>query len=316
MPTSLSPLKIAAFHATLLGSMLLTTPIARAACPDLSGSGGTDYDAEDCSINSTAVCSLSGSTWTCDVSADTASASVTAVTDFDSDNSTIEAWGDFDGEHFCCTVATSSVTDLVVEGSQYADALAFTYSSLTYNLKNGPLTALTGTINGNGGNDTIVGSNWGGADYLDDLHGGAGADTIHSHGGADELYGDAGNDTMLGGSGDDYMDGGDNEDTMLGQAGDDEMHGGDGVDGMSGGTENDNMEGGLGGDHICGDDGNDSVNDGDLATETNPDRLWETYFSVCADVSNPGTYWNTASTTGSCHLVPNPAQTVRPALCP
>jgi Ca2+-binding RTX toxin-like protein len=75
---------------------------------------------------------------------------------------------------------------------------------------------VSGTVFGQGGNDTLTGGN--GVDRLD---GGAGND---------KLSGGGGNDTLVGGSGDDTLDGGAGNDLLSGGAGKDKMTGGSGVD--------------------------------------------------------------------------------------
>ncbi|MGB7160843.1 MAG: hypothetical protein WBD40_22460 [Tepidisphaeraceae bacterium] len=75
-------------------------------------------------------------------------------------------------------------------------------------------------INGNGGNDTIIGG--GGNDQItggsgdDSVRGGAGHDVIQGRQDKDKVFGDAGNDILIGGSQADSLSGGDGEDILIG----------------------------------------------------------------------------------------------------
>jgi hypothetical protein len=87
------------------------------------------------------------------------------------------------------------------------------------------------TINGNGGNDTITGTDYddtiNGGDGNDTLTGGTGADTIDGGLGIDKVSGSAGNDNLVGPSNDgsqDTVDGGDGIDTCQGPAPDPDIH--------------------------------------------------------------------------------------------
>lgn len=88
--------------------------------------------------------------------------------------------------------ATKDFTSINVAGGSKGEAISLTER----------LTRPT-TINGNGGNDSILGS--GGNDLI---HGNDGADKISGRKGNDTLYGDAGNDTLEGDAGTDKADGG------------------------------------------------------------------------------------------------------------
>jgi Ca2+-binding RTX toxin-like protein len=103
--------------------------------------------------------------------------------------------------------------------------------------------AFQNSVDGKGGNDTIVGSN-GDADF-DSLLGGTGDDTLNGRGGRDILTdfdfaeqnppNQGGTNHLSGGSGDDYVAGGQNVDTVKGGPGDDEIDGGFGADRLNGG---------------------------------------------------------------------------------
>gem|GEM_PF-486432 len=130
--------------------------------------------------------------------------------------------------------------------------------------------------NGDAGNDTIRG----GADS-DQIGGGLGNDSIDSGDGDDTANGDAGNDSILGGNGNDNLEGADGDDTLDGGAGNDNLDGmagddlllGDfGKDTLTGGAGNDTLDGGrnddsiggnAGDDLIRGDHGNDAIDAGD-----------------------------------------------------
>lgn len=95
------------------------------------------------------------------------------------------------------------------------------------------LATLALTLNGNGGNDSIIG--------------GLGNDSINGGDGLDSLNGFTGNDTVLGGTGDDFLQGG---------SGVDFVDGGDGNDHVLGsGGSGDTVRGGLGNDTLDGGDG-------------------------------------------------------------
>ena len=98
------------------------------------------------------------------------------------------------------------------------------------------------TINGEGGNDVIVG--------------GRGNDTLNGGDGNDVILGRAGNDTINGGAGNDSLDG---------DGGDDTIDGGDGRDRINGGRGTDVLRGGAGNDTINAVDfaGTDTVDGGD-----------------------------------------------------
>lgn len=94
------------------------------------------------------------------------------------------------------------------------------------------------TLNGNGGDDSIVGG--GGADSID---GGTGNDTLSGGAGDDTISGGAGNDSILGGAGNDSLTGGEGADTLSAGDGADWINGGGGdvIDGGEGGDDNDTL---------------------------------------------------------------------------
>lgn len=158
--------------------------VAEASCP----TAPLNWDAEDCVVNSgtITVCDYTpaSSTWTCDVSAAGGPSNVVVVTDFDTSASNLEAWGDWNGERFCCELAgndAGAAAAVKVIGSGFSDTLSFTWLNGVSNLS------------GLGDNDS--------------LSGGAGDDV---------MSGGAGDVAMSGGPDDDTMDGGPGGDALCG----------------------------------------------------------------------------------------------------
>ncbi len=130
-------------------------------------------------------------------------------------------------------------------------------------------------INGDGGNDTIVGGS--GDDTLmggegndtisgragnDMITGNAGDDRLLGQDGDDEIMGGAGNDTLLGQDGADILNGNEGDDLMIGEAGNDTINGDAGDDTAIGGDGDDTISGGADGDRLIGDAGNDTITGG------------------------------------------------------
>lgn len=126
-------------------------------------------------------------------------------------------------------------------------------------LYNGRRGLVDGTVDGGGGNDTLIGGGEaehfqggagtdllvGGADD-DTLDGGDDPDMLRGGGDDDSLMGDNGHDTLLGGRGDDTLDGGDKADLLRGGGGDDSLLGDVGWDILVGGGGEDTLLGGGG----------------------------------------------------------------------
>jgi hypothetical protein len=121
-------------------------------------------------------------------------------------------------------------------------------------------------VHAGAGNDTIVGNT---AD--NGLFGGAGDDAIDGGDGANYLRGDEGDDSITGGSAFDDINGNMGNDTLHGGAGDDWVVGGKdndlqfgdaGGDVVWGNLGNDTLDGGDGADHVRGGQGDDSVSGG------------------------------------------------------
>lgn len=125
--------------------------------------------------------------------------------------------------------------------------------------------AVTRTIDAEGGDDEIYGSDGG-----NDISGGSGNDYISAGSGADILSGGTGDDVIYAGDGDDIIgaiyDDDNNEivaesgaDTIYGQGGNDYIGGGSEADTIYGGTGDDTILGGTGGDFLYGDEGDDII---------------------------------------------------------
>jgi Ca2+-binding RTX toxin-like protein len=92
----------------------------------------------------------------------------------------------------------------------------------------------SGTIQGTGGDDLILGS-----DGDDVIFGGGGNDIICGFRGADQLFGEGGNDLLKGLAGDDKLYGGAGNDRLEGGAGNDRVDGGAGTNILKGGAGDD-----------------------------------------------------------------------------
>ncbi len=104
---------------------------------------------------------------------------------------------------------------------------------LSANTIDASLATLPLTLNGGGGNDSIIGGLGN-----DSINGGDGLDTLNGFTGDDTVLGGTGDDFLQGGSGVDFVDGGDGNDNVLGS-------GGSG-DTVRGGLGNDTLDGGDG----------------------------------------------------------------------
>ena len=107
----------------------------------------------------------------------------------------------------------------------------------------GRLGVLTGSVNGGGGNDTVLGSA-----VADFALGQEGDDVLRGFAGHDSLDGGLDNDRVEGGLGDDTLIGDAGFDTLYGNGGDDLLNGGGRTDQIVGGKGDDTMTGGGGGD--------------------------------------------------------------------
>ncbi len=103
--------------------------------------------------------------------------------------------------------------------------------------------ALADNIEGDGGNDRLVGTNG-----KDTISGAGGNDDIFGKGGHDRLFGDSGNDDVYGGGRGDDLQGGLGEDELFGQEGNDFANA---IDGQT----NDRVNCGKGAEDVAGIDG-------------------------------------------------------------
>jgi len=205
---------------------------------------------------------------------------------WDSGDSTYNVYGtDSESATFCCSVAATSVTFLIVNGGAGPDTMNASYTTHTL-CGIGGGQGLTATFSGGPGVDSIIGSPAIGCTTLwETIYGGSGVDGLAAYGRTVTIYGEDGDDalfdwgdstdtdtlnaTLHGGPGGDglysendlgtVMYGGDDDDTLWGWDGPDEMHGGNGADGMSGGEGGDQMWGDAGDDIVAGDGGTDQV---------------------------------------------------------
>ncbi len=107
------------------------------------------------------------------------------------------------------------------------DSIRFEGSASADEYHNETYFAFPQVINGNGGDDWLVGSRnndvINGGDGNDTLWGWDGNDTLNGNAGDDQLNGEWGNDVLLGGDGNDSMDGGPQTDTLDGGVGADKF---------------------------------------------------------------------------------------------
>lgn len=155
------------------------------------------------------------------------------------------------------TIAGSSTDNDTLLGGQGDDLIGAT--SFSYAFNNGHVTF------------QITGQSGGGADYLD---GNLGNDTVVGGGAGGVMLGEGGNDILYDAGSHNSLDGGVGDDTLLSVAGGDTLSGGDGNDALDasgfghtpvapstldGGAGDDQLNGGAGADSLIGGDGNDSL---------------------------------------------------------
>ena len=185
-------------------------------------------------------------------------------------------------------IFTVDITSIIVNGGDGSNRIDLTgVTTADFGV------ALTITVNGGDGGDTILGSEFAdsliggnGADSItgapaddtldgsngnDTLAGGVGNDSLLGGDGADSINGDGGNDTIIAGNGADFVSGGDGtdslngsdgSDTLNGDADNDTLSGDNGNDSLLGGADNDSVLGGSGNDTASGGDGTDTLNGG------------------------------------------------------
>ncbi len=157
------------------------------------------------------------------------------------------------------TVASSSVTKIIVNGGDDANLIDLT--GVTGAAFSNP--ALSIVVNAGNGSDTLLGS----TDLADSLDGGDGDDSIDGNGGNDTLLGSDGDDSISGGAGADSINAGDGQDTIDGNGGADTIFAGNGQDLVDGSGGNDNISGDDGTDTLLGGDGNDTLS-GNAGTDS------------------------------------------------
>jgi Ca2+-binding RTX toxin-like protein len=169
------------------------------------------------------------------------------------------------------------VTELAGEGTDTLDFAALTATvAVTVNLAsdaslathaNRTIAAPAGLaanleqVIGGAGADTLTGN-----DAANLLDGAAGNDSLNGELGNDTLRGGVGDDAIRGGAGNDVLDGGLGNDALAGQAGNDTLLGQAGNDTLSGGSDNDSLLGGADNDTLIGGFGVDVVN-GELGSD-------------------------------------------------
>ncbi|MEZ6061740.1 MAG: choice-of-anchor Q domain-containing protein [Planctomycetaceae bacterium] len=141
----------------------------------------------------------------------------------------------------------SLTSRIIINGSESGDRIDATQFSGRGSALLDGFRSISLTVNGRGGNDTILG--------------GPSSETLN---------GDAGNDTITGGDGDDVISGGDDDDVLHGESGSDVLNGdrgndqlfgdspgGSAQDELNGGDGNDLLDGGVGPDFVYGNAGSD-----------------------------------------------------------
>ncbi len=103
--------------------------------------------------------------------------------------------------------------------------------------------AISGTFEGSGGPDTIIGT-----PERDEIHLYSGDDTSEGRGRADQLFGAKGEDTLYGNEGSDFIHAGPHNDVVVGGDGEDELYSGIGDDTVYAGDDKvaDEVQCGLG----------------------------------------------------------------------
>jgi Ca2+-binding RTX toxin-like protein len=133
---------------------------------------------------------------------------------------------------------------------------------LSYTSRPEPLFITIGSVEDNDGGatdqtasrrDTVRGD-------IEQVLGGAGADTMFGDGSADTLVGGGGGDRLFGLSSGDHLDGGIGNDRLSGGHGGDRLFGGADSDAIGGGAQGDLLSGGGGNDILVGKKGVDAIN--------------------------------------------------------
>jgi hypothetical protein len=281
----------------IIGGGTIFSLAADAACP--SGYTHSSSSCDDPYTSSKPICELDSTNKQifCDLGSATTSAELTIVEDYDTTTDDFEAWGEIDGNAFCCVIpeppptCPCDIEAVIVFGSLQEDTINFAYNDggTLRHLQPSLSSELTAWAFAGDDDDTIHGSGYGGtsgAEYTEYLCGMGAGDTINGHpgddyifgdcltdhgfsvpsttdsgqsDGRDTLFGDYGDDTMYGDADDDRMIGGPGDDYMQGDAGADTLEGQQGVDTIYGGDGPDGIDGGPQDDYLYGDDGSDAV---------------------------------------------------------
>jgi Ca2+-binding RTX toxin-like protein len=146
-----------------------------------------------------------------------------------------------DATHVTCTSAQVQTVNVTLGDGDDRFAIA----DEAYPTVPAPRTELPLSVDGDGGEDTIVG--------------GGGPDDIRGSDDDDHLYGGGGDDKMSGDPGTDMVDGGEGADTVTGDLGNDTLFGGPGDDEVQGDEGNDTLDGGAGNDEVRGNSGTDTI---------------------------------------------------------
>jgi hypothetical protein len=284
---------------------------AHAVCPTTP----VNWDAEGCDGR----CTTTSTAFTCDVSGAGGSSMVVIVEDYATGAYEYEAWGNYNGNPFCCySDADYEPTEIYIYGSAYSDTLEFTFPGTGSNLHAHTATPISAYIYGGTLDDIIRGSYDNTATYAEYLYGEGGDDIIIGNDGDDYCDGGGGNDDIDGNAGDDTIYGGAGNDSLKGGDGDDTIYGGDGIDNISGGAGDDFIDGGAGGDVICGDSetSGDTLDAGDLVDEAVPDKLWGANAADSDYCRTDGTYWDGFAADPTAVCAGNPTLAGKPGACP
>lgn len=229
-----------------------------------------------CDVGGGDTCQLVGTEIVCDLTrvADTHDTDVSAVYDpsgalcgADYCINGVEA----SGAGFCCAEAAGTTTELRVEGGSHVDRvnLGATVGATTYQLAEHGTSPFRGVVQGNDGDDIIVGSDHASPDYTDLLFGGRHRDTIDGMGGDDDIAGGPQGDFLYGGPGYDILKGDSGHDELYGGTQGDELYGGPGRDLLWGEAGHDTLRGDDDVDILCGHAGRDTLDGGN-----HDDVLW------------------------------------------
>jgi len=197
----------------------------------------------DMGVGTTEMCSLSGTTITCDMASQCGS--LDTESEMQVAENTSKLADSYAFKLTCKPVGAPKVdycivyeddppevTDIVVLGTENSDWIGF-FADIALPrqleaLAGGP--DLTASAYGLGGHDILVGSVENDSSYTEKLYGGDGPDHLFAKGGNDFLYGGADADVLDGGAHDDVIEGGTHDDWVIGGIGRDSGAGESGDD--------------------------------------------------------------------------------------